>query len=119
VWLQAARRLALIYGAVLLGTAVLSVAVGLLAGDVQRALAVGYYVAGIVLLVGCFVVGVRGPLRGVSETGDTVPVFGARRMRRATSDERSEASRTAILLFLLGLSLVVVGSLFDPARSTF
>jgi hypothetical protein len=44
-------------------------------------------------------------------------MFGARRFRRATTDERTEASRTAILLFLLGLTLVVLGSLIDPAHS--
>ena len=71
------------------------------------------------LLAGCFVFGVRGPLRGVSESGETVPVLGARRLRRASDDERSEASRTAILLFVLGLSLVFVGSLFDPRAYDF
>lgn len=119
MWLAAARRLALIYAAVLLGTGVVSLTIGLLVDSILRSLAVGYYLAGAALLVGCFLVGVRGPLRGVSDSGDTVPVTGARRLRRATPDERSEAARTAILLFVLGLSLVVIGSLFDPGRATF
>ena len=40
-------------------------------------------------------------------------------MRRATADERTEASRTAILLFALGLVLVVLGSVIDPAHRAF
>lgn len=79
----------------------------------------GFYVAGVVLLVGCFVFGVRGPLRGVSSSGETVPVLGARRIRRATTDERSESTRTAILLFFLGLSQIALGGLLDPTHNLF
>jgi len=114
------RRIALIYGAIIGGTLVLSLLLGLLAGaDPLRSMAVGLYLAGAVLLCGCFIVGVRGPLRGVSKTGDVVPVVGARRVRKATGEERSEASRTSILLFFLGLGLIVLGSLIDPAHRTF
>ena len=63
--------------------------------------------------------GVRGPLRGASRDGETVPLLGARRVRRATADERSEAARTSILLFFLGLSQIVLGGLFDPAHRLF
>jgi hypothetical protein len=45
--------------------------------------------------------------------------MGARRVRRANADERSEAARTSILLFALGLSLVVLGALLDPVHKTF
>jgi hypothetical protein len=118
--LQAVRRLALIYAGVVGTTIVLSVLLGLAAGaKLDRAVSIGFYVAGAVMLAGCFVVGARGPLRGVSRTGETVPLFGARGVRRATGDERSEASWTAVALFLLGLSLVVLGALFDPAHRTF
>jgi len=48
-----------------------------------------------------------------------VPLFGARGVRRATDEERSESSWLAVALFLLGLSLVVLGALFDPAHRTF
>jgi hypothetical protein len=114
------RRIAVIYLALVGGTAAVSALFGLLAGgDVRRAIAIGLYLAGIALLVGCFVVGARGPLRGVSRGGETVPLVGARGVRRATSDERSEASRTAILLFFLGLSVVVLAAVLDPAHSAF
>jgi hypothetical protein len=120
VLLQAARRLALIYAGVLATTVVLSVLLGAAAGaSIARSVAVGLYVAGALFLVGTFVVGARGPLRGSGNAGETVPLLGARRFRRATADERTEASRTAILLFVLGLTLIVLGSLFDPAHNAF
>jgi hypothetical protein len=120
VIVQAARRLALIFGAVLGTTVVVSLLLGLASGkSLGRSVAIGLYVAGAVALLGCFVMGARGPLRGTGSEGENAPILGARRMRRATSDERSEASRTAILLFVLGLVLVVIGSVIDPAHKTF
>jgi hypothetical protein len=117
---QAARRILVIYGIVLGGTVVLALIFGLLAGaDPARAVAVGLYLAGAAFLVGCFVVGARGPLRGVSREGDTVPLVGAHSVRRASGEERMDATKTAILLFLLGLSLVVIGSALDPVHRTF
>ncbi len=115
------RRLAVIYGSVVGATVVVSAAIGLIAGSsLERALAIGFYVAGALLLVGCFVFGARGPLRGEGRTGEgTTGLVGARRVRRATADERSEATRTALLLFVFGLSLVLIGSLIDPTHSAF
>jgi hypothetical protein len=114
------RRLAIVYAAVLGGTVVVSAMVGLALGaSVLRSISVGLYLAGAVLFLGCFVVGARGPLRGVNREGETVPLMGARSVRRASSDERSEAARTSILLFALGLTLVVLGALLDPAHKTF
>ena len=118
--LRAARRIALSFAALTGGTVALSVVIGVAAGSsVARSVSVGLYLAGAALLVGCFVVGARGPLRGVSQTGETVPILGARRMRRATGDERSDSVQIAILLFALGLGLVVVGALIDPAHRAF
>jgi hypothetical protein len=114
------RRLAIIAGAVVGGTVCVSALLAVAAGaDVLRGVSVGLYVLGAVLLVGCFVFGARGPLRGMGRAGETVPMMGARGVRRATEDERSEATRTAILLFVLGLVVIFLGSLLDPAHSTF
>jgi hypothetical protein len=120
VLVQAARRLALIFAAVLGATVVMSVILGLLAGSsIGRSVAIGLYVAGAVALLGCFVMGARGPLRRTGSAGENTPLLGARKVRRATSDERTEASRTAVLLFALGLVLVVLGSVIDPAHKAF
>ncbi len=118
--LQAARRLALIFAAITGGTVVASLVIGVAVGSsIARSVSVGLYAAGAALLVGCFVVGARGPLRGVNRTGETVPVLSARRVRRATGDERSDSVQTAIVLFALGLGLVVVAALIDPAHQAF
>jgi len=116
----AARRIAILYLGLVGGTVVISALLGLAAGaSILRSIAVGLYVAGGGLLVGCFITGVRGPLRGVSKEGDPVPVFIARRIRRATTEERSDAAQLSILLFFLGIGLIVLGALADPAHTTF
>ena len=117
---QAARRLALIFAAVLGSTVAVSVLLGLVAGkSLDRSVSIGLYVAGAVALLGCFVMGARGPLRGAGASGESTPLLGAKKVRRATSDERTEATRTALLLFALGLVLVVIGSVIDPAHKAF
>lgn len=118
--LRAARRIAIILGVITGVTVTVSVAIGLIIGSgLARSVSVGLYVAGVALLVGCFVVGARGPLRGVNRSGETVPALGARRVRRATGDERSDSVQTALFLFGLGLALVVVAALIDPAHQAF
>jgi hypothetical protein len=120
VLLHAARRIALIFGALIAGTVALSALIGLAAGSsLARSASVGLYVAGVLLLVGCFVMGARGPLRGVNREGEAVPTIGARRIRRATGNERSDSTHIAILLFALGLGLVVLGALIDPGHQAF
>jgi len=120
VLLRAARRMAIILGTITGVTVAVSVLIGLLVGSsLARAVSVGLYAAGVALLAGCFVVGARGPLRGVNRTGETVPVFGARRVRRATGQERSDSVHTALFLFALGLVLLVVAALIDPAHQAF
>jgi len=116
----AARRIAIISVALLGGTVVISALIGLAAGaGLERSISVGLYVLGALLLLGCFLFGVRGPLRGVSATGETVPVVGARGVRKASGDERTEATRVALLLFVLGLAVVFLASLIDPAHKNF
>ncbi len=107
-------------GAITGVTVAASLLIGLVAGSsVARSVSVGFYVAGVALLVGCFVVGARGPLRGVNRSGETVPVFGARRVRRATGDERTDSTKTAIFLFALGLVLITVAAVIDPRHQAF
>jgi hypothetical protein len=114
------RRLAIVFAAILAATVAVSALLGLAAGgDVRRAIAVGLYAVGAMILAGCFIIGARGPLRGQTRSGETTSLVGARRVRRATEDERSESVKTALLLFALGLALVVLGSLIDPAHTTF
>ena len=117
---QGLRRLGIIFGALIAATVVVSALLGLIAGDsVQRAISIGLYVDGIALLGLCFVFGARGPLRGVSSEGETVPLVGAKWVRRASTDERSEDSRIALAMFVFGIVIVILGSLIDPAHKAF
>ena len=114
------RRLAVAGGAMLAVTVVLSLLFGLAAGaGAARSVSVGLYILGALLLVGCFVFGVRGPLRGVSSTGETTSVVGARRLRTATPEERTTSTRVALLLFALGIAVVVIASVIDPNHKAF
>lgn len=118
--LAAARRITVICVPVVGGTVVLSALLGLAAGaGIERSVSVGLYLLGALLLGCCFIFGVRGPLRGVSEKGETVPLLGARRMRRATGDERHEATHVALLLFVAGILVIVLGSMIDPTHRAF
>jgi len=130
------RRIAVIVAVALGGTAAISAALGALSrSSVLHALAVGYYVVGVALLIGCFVVGVRGPWRRTSSGDDEEPLamppsmmgalFGSgtprrrRSMRKVTPEERREARLTSVGLFALALLLVVVGAAIDPSRRAF
>lgn len=117
---QGLRRLAIVFAAIVGVTVIVAALLGLAAGaSVLRAIAIGLYIDGIALLGLCFVVGARGPLRGVSREGETVPLMGASGVRRASGDERSEATRTALALFVFGVVIVILGSLIDPGHKAF
>lgn len=117
---RGARRIGAAYAGILGGTVVVSLLIGLASGrSLFHAVAVGLYVVGAGLLLGCFVTGVRGPLRGVSRTGETAPLVTARGVRRASPFERTETTKISLLLFVLGLSLIVLGSLIDPSHKAF
>jgi hypothetical protein len=120
VLLGAARRIALLFVAIVVGSGVVAGAIGVASGHgLLRSIAVGLYVAGACLLVGCFVMGARGPLRGVGASGETTGALGARGVRRATSEERSDAARTSLLLFGLAIGAIVIAALIDPAHPVF
>jgi len=85
----------------------------------SRAVATGFYVVAAVLLVGCFVVGARGPLRPEWGSGGRAGGFIPRGVRRASQDERAGSVRTSVLLFAIGIAFILVGSLLDPDRRAF
>jgi hypothetical protein len=124
------RRLLIVFVVIFALTSAISLVLGALAhANLERALAVGFYVAGAAVLVGSFVLGLRGPLRSDWGEGEeeqppmqTSRGFGAlmpRAIRRTTSDERSDARRTSLALFGLGVALILIGAGWDPSRSAF
>ena len=138
------RRLVVIFAVIFAVTAAVSVVLGALAhANLERALAVGFYASGAAVLIGSFVFGLRGPVRGEWGTAQgglghgespdglqgagEAPVphggtFGGlmpRKVRRTTVDERTDARRNSIALFVLGIVLILIGSGFDPSRHPF
>jgi hypothetical protein len=104
-------------------TVLLSLLFGAMAGaSLQRAIAVGFYLIGCIVLVFGFFVGNRGPLRHErDEQAERPTLFGMipRGVRRATPEERREAVSVSFLFIILGLSLIILGALSDSAHKLF
>jgi hypothetical protein len=108
----AARRLAVIAGAVIGGTAVVALLIGLAAGaSVGRALSLGWYLGGSALLIGGFFVGNRGPARPQGDAWN--PLSMQRWTRWASPEEQRESISFSALLVILGLVLIVLGAVVD------
>jgi hypothetical protein len=104
-------------------TVLLSLAFGAMAhAPLQRAIAVGFYLVGCLVLVFGFFVGNRGPLRHDRDEETEKPtLFGMipRGVRRATPQERRESMSVSLLFIVLGLSFIVLGALSDSAHKLF
>jgi hypothetical protein len=112
----AARRLAIIFGALAGGTAVLALLVGLAAGSgVGRTLSVGWYIVGCVLLISGFFVGNRGPSRPQGEGWN--PFSMRRWVRWATPEEQRDAISFSALLVIMGVVLILLGAVADTRHS--
>ena len=113
---DAARRVAVIFGSLAGGTGVLALLIGLVAGaGVGRALSVGWYSVGSVLLISGFFVGNRGPAR---PQGEGWSVFSLQRwVRWASPDEQRESISFSALLVVLGFVLIVLGAIADTRYS--
>ena len=114
---EAARRFLILLAGVGGVTVVLSAALGALAGtSIRRAVAVGCYFAGALLLLSGFFLGNKGVLRAEAdpaEAGRNLPMLRPRRIRSATSEEQREAVSVAALVMTLGIVLILVGVLAD------
>jgi sugar phosphate permease len=108
----AARRFAIIVGSIVGGTAALSLLLGLALGStVSRALSVGFYIIGCVMLVSGFFVGNRGPAR---PEGEGWSPFSMRRwVRWATPDEQRDTLSLSAVLVVVGFLLIALGVLAD------
>ena len=98
----AARRFAVVLGAIAAGTALISYLLGL---------ATGSGVVGSFLLVAGFFVGNRGPARLTGE--EHAGLLGPRRLRWASLEERTTTLNESALLISIGFVLLVVGLLVD------
>jgi hypothetical protein len=111
VWLAAGRRfLGLLAGASAV-VLLVSVALGLLLGSsLNRAVSLGFYLAGASLVFGGFFFGNRGPVRVTSEERG---VRLGRELRSATPEEMHEAINMSAVLVVLGFVLLALGAAVD------
>src|SRR5437660_11504288 len=113
----ALRRFAVMLGGIGVATIAVSLVIGPVAGlSVSRSIAVGLYIVGALLMLFGFFVGNRGPLR---TKGESPGFFGPRAVRGATVEERHEAINSSALLVSIGLILILLGALSDPAHRLF
>ena len=123
----AARRFALLLAGVAVGTAAVSLVVGLIAGStVQRSVSLGYYLVGSFLLVAGFFIGNRGRRgrRGATTRAErwracSACPSGGRRLRWATAEERDEAMANSAVFVVLGFVLILLGVLVDDRARLF
>jgi hypothetical protein len=107
----ALRRFLTLLAATAALTFLCSAAAGLLlGGSFERAVSIGFYLVGCLLLIISFFVGNRGPVRpkGLGPT-----LFGSRYMRWATPLEREESINESALYFAVGFFLIVLGLAAD------
>src|ERR1044072_699323 len=109
----ALRRLGILFGALAGGSAALALVIGLPVGaSFSRALSLGWYAVGSLLLISGFFVGNRGPAR---PQGEGWALFSMRRwVRWATPDEQRESISFSALLVVVGFVLIVLGAVVDP-----
>src|SRR3954453_6899319 len=112
----AARRFALLLRALVGGTGAIALLLGRRFGSsLPRALSVGWYSVGSILLISGFFVGNRGPAR---PQGEGWSVFSLQRwVRWASPDEQRESISFSALLVVLGIVLIALGAIADTRYS--
>jgi hypothetical protein len=114
----ALRRFSLLLATLVVGTAVLALAIGLAAGSgLARSVSVGWYAVGCVLLIGGFFVGNRGPARPLGE--GWFPLSLKRWVRWATPQEQQESISLSAILVALGFVLILLGAAADSRTRLF
>jgi hypothetical protein len=111
----ALRRFVFLSAVAAAGTALVSMAIGLLLGaGLSRSISLGFYGVGSFLLISGFFVGNRGPVRVKGDPGFGVfGVFRDRRVRWATGSEQAESLNLSFVFVALGVLLIVLGVIAD------
>jgi hypothetical protein len=111
------RRFVQVAVTAVVGTAVVSLGLGLLVGDsVNRSLSVGFYLAACLSITLGVFFGIRPPVRQEGDAGalgGLFGVFGSGPVRFATNDERQDSLSSSAVFVVLGLVLVLFGLLCD------
>lgn len=117
--IAALRRFLVLLVAAAAGTALVSVAIGLLLGaGISRSVSLGFYGLGSFLLISGFFVGNRGPVRVKGDPGVSVfGIFANRRVRWASGSEQIESLSLSFVFVALGIFLIVLGVITDTRYS--
>lgn len=117
--IAALRRFLVLLVAAAAGTALVSVAIGLLLGaGISRSVSLGFYGLGSFLLISGFFVGNRGPVRVKGDPGVSVfGIFANRRVRWASGSEQVESLSLSFVFVALGIFLIVLGVITDTRYS--
>lgn len=111
------RRFVQVAVAVIVATALVSLAFGLLVGDsASRSLSVGFYLAACLSITLGVFFGIRPPVRQEGDAGalgGLFGVFGSGPVRFATNDEREDSLASSAVFVVLGFVLVLFGLLCD------
>lgn len=111
--LAAARRFLVLTGGIAVATTLFAVPLGLLLdADLDRAVAVGLYLVGCVLLLGGFFSFNRGHFRVANEEG-LVGLRRPRGVRVVSGEEQTESFNLSGVLIAVGLVLLVLGAAVD------
>jgi hypothetical protein len=86
-------------------------------GNVDRTVSIAFDLVGVFFLVAGFFVGNRGPVRLKGQA--SVPLFGERRMRWATLDERHEAISDSAIFVAVGVAMIIIGVTIDSRYRLF
>ena len=115
--LDGVRRFAVVTGVVVVATAVISLALGVLFGDsVNRSLSVVFYLAATLSIIMGVFLGIRPPVRqegDAGEIGGLFGIFGSGTVRFATPEEREDSIASSAVFVVLGFVLIFIGLLCD------
>jgi hypothetical protein len=115
--LDGVRRFAIVAGVVVVATAVVSLALGVLFGDsVNRSLSVGFYLAATLSIIMGVFLGIRPPVRQEGDAGaigGLFGIFGSGTVRFATPEEREDSIASSAVFVVLGFVLIFIGLLCD------
>ena len=115
--LDGVRRFAVVAGVVVVATAVISLALGVLFGDsVNRSPSVGFYLAATLSIIMGVFLGIRPPVRQEGDAGaigGLFGIFGSGTVRFATPEEREDSIASSAVFVVLGFVLIFIGLLCD------
>src|SRR5205809_811492 len=86
-------------------------------GSTDRTVSIAFDLVGVFFLVAGFFVGNRGPVRLKGQA--SVPLFGERRMRWATLDERHETINDSAIFIAVGVAMIIIGVTIDSRYRLF